>query len=86
MGSVTFQIVGDGSVGTLSKNYTVSNADVNRHVTAWKGRTATPGVPSPTTPNAMLAWADFMMATSVTVIQDSERAVAANAVTPIGAT
>lgn len=86
MGSVTFQIIGDGTVGTLSKTYTVSNADVNRHVTAWKSRIATAIVPSPTTPNAMLAWADSMMAASVSIIQDSERAAAANAITPIGAT
>lgn len=86
MGSVTFQIVGDGTVGTLTKTYTVSNADVNRHVAAWKTRVATSAVPNPTTPISMLAWADFMMATSVTIIQDTERATAANAITPIGAT
>lgn len=81
MGTVTFQIVGDGTVGTLTKTYTVSNADVNRHVAAWKARVSTSSVPT-----SMLAWADFMMATSVTIIQDTERATAANAITPIGAT
>lgn len=80
MGSVTFQIIGDGTVGTLSKTYTVSDADVNRHVAAWKKRTG-----AATTPNAMLAWADSMMSASSTVILDTEKATAAAAIQPIGA-
>ena len=64
MGALTFQLVGDASVGTKTKTYTVSNADVNRFV-AWAiakyAIAPTPKIPNPpalTPAQAVAAWAD----------------------------
>lgn len=67
MGSVTFQVIGDASVGTKSKTFTVSDADVNRLVAYAREVYATPatvGNPTPptlTVTQALLAWANAMM-------------------------
>jgi hypothetical protein len=58
MGSITFQVVGDASVGTKTKTYTVSDADVNRLVEFAKSLT---GIANPTVTQALLAWANNEM-------------------------
>lgn len=61
MGSVTFQVVGDGTVGTKTKTYTVSDADVNRLVAYGKALATAAGIANPTVTQGLLAWADREM-------------------------
>jgi hypothetical protein len=80
MGSITFQVVGDASVGTRTRTFTVPDAHVNRFVDWAKWRFGSEGV-TPTTPQALLAWAEFLMATLRTDVQAREYEVAKSAVT-----
>lgn len=88
MGSITFQVVGDASIGTKTKTYTVSNADVNRFV-SWATDTfataPTLGNPSPaplTATQALAAWADWIMTQTKQRVIARETTVAANALPP----
>lgn len=86
MGSITFQVIGDGTVGTKTKTYTVSDADINRLVNCWKTLGATNAVPSPTVAQALLAWADHEISDTKSSVLQFEQAAAAAAIGPIGAT
>ena len=68
MGSISFQVVGDASVGTRNKTYNVSDANINRLVASIKD-----GQPSLTTPQALLVWADLMMALTKERVLNHER-------------
>lgn len=86
MGSITFQVVGDGSVGTKTKTYTVSDADVNRLVAYGVSLATTPQVPSPTVAQALLAWADRAMALAKSDVLSYERTNACAGISTITAT
>jgi hypothetical protein len=86
MGTITFTIVGDGTVGTKTKAYTLSNADINRLI-AWATVVyATPPtveVPSPpalTIAQALVAWADSVIAGTKNNVVRYEKNVAVTAV------
>lgn len=81
MGSITIQIIGDGSVGTKTKTYTVSDADVNRVVTAAK--TISGAV---TTVQACLDLASLLQSTVTNLVLSSEQRTASVAVLPITST
>lgn len=57
MGSITFQVVGDASVGTKTKTFAVSDADINRFVSWAVAVYSVPGQTPLTTGQALLAWA-----------------------------
>ena len=78
MGSITFQVVGDASVGTRTKTFAVSDENINRLVAYAKGEGA-----DLTTPQALLKWAELMMALTKDRIIAHERA--AQAIPPIEA-
>lgn len=59
MGSITIQVTGDASVGTLSKTFTVSNANIGRLV-AWAQAQFDTGTPL-TPPQALARWAERMI-------------------------
>jgi hypothetical protein len=80
MGSITFTVVGDASVGTRTRTFTVPDAHVNRFVEWARWRFGSEGV-TPTIPQALLAWAEFEMARLRTDVQDREYNVAKSAVT-----
>ena len=61
MGSITFQVIGDGSVGTKTKTFTVPDAHVNRLVAYAVARYSVPPATLNTT-QALLAWAEGLMA------------------------
>jgi len=88
MGSITFTGVGDASIGTKTKTYTISNADMNRFA-AWaivtfatKPTNAVPNPPALSVAQAMSAWADWCMAETKTRVVARERAIAQAAVAP----
>lgn len=61
MGSITLTLVGDASVGTNTKTYTISNADVNRWVATLKLK-ANPVVNgTATVAQACVVWADSVV-------------------------
>lgn len=83
MGSITIQVIGDVSVGTKSKTYTYSDANINRLVNygkdvAGNGATITQG---------LAAWADQVIKTMQDNVVYAERtavaAAASNAITVI---
>lgn len=78
MGSITIQIVGDGTVGTKTKTYTVSNADVNRVVTA--AMTLNGAV---TVTQACLDLAGLLQSTVTNLVLSSEQRTASIAIAPI---
>lgn len=82
MGSITIQVIGDGTVGTKSKTYTVSDADVNRLVAF--GKSMVGG--SPTVTQGLVAWADKVIADTKSAVRAYENAVATAAITDISAT
>lgn len=86
MGTITFQVVGDGSVGTKTKTYTVSDADVNRLVAFAQAIAANNGVSNPNVTQGLLAWADRMMSETKTGVRAYEQAIAAAAIAAITAT
>lgn len=83
MGSITFQVTGDASVGTKSKAFVVSDADVNRLVAYATAAFATPptvGNPTPpalTVAQALLAWAQAMMNQATGAVTGYERSIVA---------
>lgn len=88
MGSLTFQIVGDASVGTKTKTYAVSDADVNRFV-AWataqyatKRTVAVPNPPALTVAQALNAWANEVVNGMKNNVVTRENSVALAAVPP----
>jgi hypothetical protein len=82
MGSISFQVVGDASVGTKSRTFQVPDAHINRLVEAMK-----PFGAQPATVNTALAyWAQMVMDKTKDVVREREQAAAALAVTPITAT
>lgn len=82
MGSITVQLVGDGTVGTKTKTYVVSDADVNRLVAYAKSLVGG----NPTVAQAASAYADAILTLTKTNIFQYEQGVAANAISPIVAT
>lgn len=86
MGTVTIQVIGDASVGTKSKSYALSDADVNRLVNWAKSAYATAPtvqVPSPpplTVAQALVAWADGVIAGTKNNVVNWERTAAQAAV------
>mgnify|MGYP001578582554 CR=1 FL=1 len=80
MGSITFQVIGDVSVGTKTKAYTVSDADINRMVAAYKQ-----GDQSMTVTAALLLWAADILGDTKRHVRDWENQVAFNGVTDISA-
>lgn len=83
MGSLTLQVIGDGTVGTKSKTFTISDADINRLVAAWKSKITTVALPSPTVTQAMVAFADNVMAHAKSDTLDVEARTATAAILPI---
>jgi hypothetical protein len=77
MGAITFQVIGDASVGTRTKTFAVSDADVNRLVAWAKAQLAQPGE-TLTTPQALLRWAEVSMAITKDRVVGYEKAVAAH--------
>jgi hypothetical protein len=89
MGSITFTVV-SGTFGTRNKEYTVSDAHLDRLVAAWQSHLTAPENPSPTLNQALLAWATHMMDITKEEVFTKEKHQAASnavsAVTPIDAT
>lgn len=79
MGSITFQVIGDASVGTRAKTYTVPDENINRLIGYMKADD-----PSLTTPQALLKWADLMMTLTKERVLSHERS--ATAIPPFEAT
>ncbi len=67
MGSITFQVVGDVTVGTKNKTYTVSDADINRLVAAYQK-----GDGTVTVTTALLSWAADILTFSKQRVRDWE--------------
>ena len=82
MGSITITVVGDASVGTKTKAFTISNAHVNRLVAWAKIAYATPALPSPTTAEALLAWVTDLIERTKGQITSLEYDEARKALTP----
>lgn len=85
MGSITFQVFGDGTVGTKTKTYTVSDADINRLVAYGIKLATTPQLPNPTVAQGLLAWVDRAMAVAKADVLSSERDTATVGITQISA-
>jgi hypothetical protein len=74
MGSISFQVVGDGTVGTRTKTFTLPDAHINRFIAWAKAAYPESGTPIPnpgpgqpdfevpTTVQALNAWANSLMA------------------------
>lgn len=77
MGSMTFTVVGDASVGTRTKTFSIPDADVNRFIAMcqeWYGQ--------PAVAQAMLAWANDVMGVTKERVIRSEKEAAARAAGP----
>lgn len=72
MGSISFQVVGDASVGTRAKTFTVDDANINRLVAYLKADD-----PTLTTPQALLRWSELLMRLTRERVLAHERTVAA---------
>jgi len=83
MGTVTFTVV--GAFGTRTKDYTVSDAHVDRVVAAWQVRAVAAGNPSPSVNDALLLWASHMMDVTRSDVLLTERNEADSAILPIDA-
>jgi hypothetical protein len=86
MGTLTIQVVGDATVGTKSKAYVISDADVNRLVAYCKAAypivttNPTTGVTTtsvPTVAQALVSWADGFVAGTKANVQRFETPVPA---------
>jgi hypothetical protein len=73
MGSITFQVVGDASVGTRTRTFTVPDAHVNRLVEWAKWKFTPEGQPDLSTPQALLAWSERMMSDTKKHVLNFER-------------
>lgn len=82
MGSITIQVVGDASVGSRSKTFTVPDAHINRLVAFAKGEFTPTGEPPLTTPQALLEWAERVMKATKKQVLAYEEKVAHGAVPP----
>lgn len=71
MGQIAFQVVGDASVGTRTKTYTVPDEHINRLVLCMKA-----GDAAITPPQALLKWADLMIALTKERVLGFERSTA----------
>jgi hypothetical protein len=67
MGSISFQVVGDASVGTRSKTFAVPDEHINRLVACMKADDPL------TTPQALLKWAELMMQLTKERVLEHER-------------
>jgi len=83
MGTITFTVI--GTFGTRTRDYTVSDAHIDRLVAAWQVRAVRAGNPSPTVNDALLMWAGNMMDVTKADVLMTERQTADNAVLPIDA-
>jgi hypothetical protein len=88
MGSLTFQAVGDATIGTKTKTYTISDANMDRFA-EWAIATFSPrptnGEPNPTpltVAQALAAWADWIVERTRQEIIQRERNLALGAVPP----
>lgn len=62
MGSITFTLIGDVSIGTKTKTYAISDADINRWMAVLKLK-ANPVINgTATVAQACLVWADSVVA------------------------
>lgn len=68
MGSISFQVVGDASVGTRNRTFTVPDAHINRLVAYMQADD-----PLMTVPQALLKWAELMMAVTKDRVRNHER-------------
>jgi hypothetical protein len=86
MGSITFQGIGDASIGTKTKTYAVSDADMNRFKNwaivrfATPKTVANPNPPALTVNQALVAWADWCMTKTKAEVVEYERNAALMAV------
>lgn len=82
MGSITFSATGNGGVGTKSRTFTVSDADISRFI-VWARATYGngEGAPAITITQAMNAWSWDMMNSTKERILQFERVNAGNAAT-----
>jgi hypothetical protein len=78
MGSISFQVIGDASVGTRAKTFAVPDSDINRLVAYLKADNEL------TTPQALLKWAELMMQLTRERVLEHERR--AQAIPPFEAT
>lgn len=80
MGSITFQVTGDASVGTKTKTFAVADADINR-LAAWAIAAYTDaGQPPPTQAQALLRWAQYLMEITKQLVINRENQAAQSAV------
>jgi hypothetical protein len=81
MGTITIQVVETGQT-TLTKVYTILDADVDRLVTAYQtvGNVAVNG--TATRAQVLLAWANLFMASTVSTVASYEQAVAVAEIVP----
>lgn len=85
MGTITFTVF-SGTFGARTKEYTVSDAHLDRLAAAWQFRLTTPENPTPTRNQALLAWAEHVMDMTKTDVLATEREVASATVTSINST
>jgi hypothetical protein len=78
MGSISFQVIGDASVGTRSKTFIHTDENINRLVAYMKADNEL------TTPQALLKWAELMMQLTKERVLEHERRV--QAIPPFEAT
>ncbi len=76
MGSIAITVIGDGAVGTKSKTYTVSDADIGRLVAFSRAVYATTAIPNPTITQGLVAWADAIIERAKANVRDYERVAA----------
>jgi hypothetical protein len=83
MGSLTIQVVGDASVGTKTKTWTITNANINRLVDfgEYIYTQKNPGT-TPTVAQSLLAWSDWVFDHTVSKLREAEERVARDAVPP----
>lgn len=67
MGSISFQVIGDASVGTRAKSFTVPDEHINRLVAYMKADAPL------TTPQALAKWAELMIALTTERVLEHER-------------
>ena len=80
MGSITFTLVGDASIGTKTKAYAISDADLNRWMAVLKVK-ANPVINgTATVAQACVVWADSIVAQAKADTVAAELAVAQAAV------
>jgi hypothetical protein len=83
MGSVTFQVIGDVSVGTKNRTFNFSDANINRLVDfgEYIYKQANPGS-TPTVTQSLNAWAVWVVDHTKSKLREAEERVARDAVPP----